>query len=287
MKKWIAVLTAVLVCLTLACCAGNGSSGTTDEDGNISNPSQSSLDTILSKGVLVVGTSPDYAPYEFINPNLSGQASIVGADMAFIRYVAEKMGVTIEIMEIEFDSIEIAVQTGSIDIGVAGYSYTDERAENFDLSDPYSSNPNGQRVLVRKGEEADYASADDFAGKRIAVQNASFQQKLAEEQLPDSAILVPITNLNDAVLMLLSKQVDGIAVDGGNGLAILNSHSEELGFAVFEFDFEDEVFVLMLRKDSPELLAEVNRIIKEVIDKNLFEQWYQEAVELQEELGVE
>ena len=280
MKKWIAIFIAVLLCLSLVCCTG----GNTTDD--VDAP-QNSFERIIQAGVLVVGTSPDYAPYEFINPNLTGQDAIVGADMAFIRYVAHQLGVEIDIKEIEFDSIEIAVQTGTIDIGVAGYSYTDERAENFDLSDPYSSNSNGQRVLVKKGEEGNYKTSEDFAGKRVAVQNASFQQKLAGEQLPDTAILVPITNINDAILMLLSDQVDAIAVDGGNGLAILNAHSDELAFAEFEFDFEDEVFVLMLQKDSPVLLEEVNRIIAEVVSQNLFEQWYQEAVELQQELGID
>jgi len=120
----------------------------------------------------------------------------------------------------------------------------------------------------------------------VAAQNASFQQKLASEQLPGAQI-IPVTNINDGILMLLSDQVDAIAVDGGNGLAILSSHSDELAFADFEFDFEDEVFVLMLQKDSAALLAEVNRIIAEVVNQNLFEEWYQQAVELQEQFGIE
>jgi len=279
MRKLFALLVCALLVLSVAACAKK------EDNGGTTTETTDSLQRIRDAGKLIVGTSPDYAPYEFKDPTKSGQDAIVGADILMMKYIAEQLGVELDIQEMEFDSIQIAVQTGAVDVGAAGFSVTPEREEAFDLTHAYMSNENGQKLLVMKGEEENYKTAEDFDGKKVAAQNSSFQETLARDQLAGAEI-VPVTNINDAILLLTSGQVDAVAVDGGNGESILTSHPE-LAFAAFEMTVEDENIVLMLKKDSGTLLEELNRIIDGIVAQGLFSDWYTEASELQKSLGVE
>ena len=141
------------------------------------------LAQIIESGKIVLGTSPDFAPWEFQDVS-SGTTEYVGSDIELAKYIAQRLGVELEIKPMEFGAILQALASDTIDMGISGFAYTEERAEAAGLSDPYNQNSAaGQGILVLKDQTADYNTAETFAGKKIAAQNASLQMQLVQAQL--------------------------------------------------------------------------------------------------------
>lgn len=143
----------------------------------------------------------------------------------------------------------------------------------------------GQGILILKEQADQYKSAEDFAGKKVAAQNGSLQYNLVTEQLPD-AVIEPITNLNDAVMMLTGGKIDAIASAVTSGEMYLQNY-EELAFSEFYFEIEDEGSVLGVPKGETELIEAINEILAEVNEQGLYEKWMEEAKELAKSLGLE
>ena len=169
------------------------------------------LGKVLAAGKITMGTSPDFAPWEFKDVS-SGTTEYVGADVELAKYIAEKLGVELEIKPMEFSAIQQAVTSGNIDMGISGFAYTDERAEAMGLSERYNVNTKkGQGLLVKKELASQYNTAESFAGKKVATQNATLQNKLATEQLPSDVQIQLVTNITDGVMMLTTGKVDALA----------------------------------------------------------------------------
>lgn len=282
MKKIAALVLVLIFALSLVACGEKPDDTNGDEPTGYANL----LEKVKGEGKLVLGVSPDYAPCEFIDPNKTGDDKYVGSDIEFAKYIAQELGVELVIMEMDFDSIQAAVQTGKVDIGISGFSWTAARAEVTELTDRYNTNDYGQGLLVLDGQQSDYATVEDFAGKTVAAQNASLQQTLCEDQLPDDVTIMPVTNVNDAVLMLQTGKVDAVAVSGENGEALCIAN-DGIAMADFQFEIENEGYVCMIKKGETEFLAEVNAIIADVVNQGLYTQWLADAQALQKELGVE
>ena len=244
------------------------------------------LAQIKEKGVITMATSPDFAPIEFIDPTKTGQESYVGSDVQLGYYIAEKLGVTLQIAAMDFSAVQAAVTTGDVDMAISGFAYTEERAQSMGLSDFYNAETEeGQGLLVLVEQKDQYTKAEDFNGKLIAAQNASLQYNLTAEQLPDAKIEV-ITNLNDAVMMLTSGKVDAVACSAEVAEGYAKNYSD-VCLCDFYFDFADEGNVLAVTKGEDELLAAINEILAEVNEQGLYTQWKAEATELADSLGIE
>ena len=126
------------------------------------------LDDILAAGKLVVATSPDWPPYEYIDDN----GDIVGTDILMVQWMAEQLGVELEIQPMAFDACLAAVGQKDVDLVVAGLTYDEERTNRMDLTGIYW-NEGDQGLLVKKGMAATYNSAEAFAGKTVAAQNGT------------------------------------------------------------------------------------------------------------------
>lgn len=245
-----------------------------------------SLDAIKAKGKLVVGTNPDFAPWVFKNVG-SGSSEVVGADVELAQYIADKLGVEMEMKSMEFSALLQACASDTIDLAVGGFAYTEERAEAAGLSHFYNyDSKKGQGLLVKKGEGSKYNTAESFAGTKIAVQNATLQYNLVDQQLPDDVTIQPVTSFTDGVLMVTNGKVDAIAVSGDNGAMLMKSYPE-VEMADFMFEYNDEGNVLVVKKGNNDLLNAVNEAIDEVNEQGLYAQWRDEAIELAESIGVE
>lgn len=273
MKKKIAVvMTMVLMCaLALTGC------GKKEE--------KNRLEKIKEAGKIVMVTSPDFAPMEFEDIS-SGETVYAGSDIELGKYIAEKLGVELEIKAMDFTAVQTAITTNSADMAISGFSYTDDRAESMELSIFFNQvGDGGQGVLVLKENLDQYKTAEDFAGKVVAAQNAALQYNLVESQLPD-AELKPITSLNDAVMMLINGKVDAIAVAGTNGENYAKNY-EEVAMSEFYFDYTEEGSVLAVPKGETELIEAINEILKEVNEQGLYEVWLEEAKVQAEALGLD
>ena len=248
--------------------------------------SQNRLEKILESGKLVLATSPDFAPLEFEDLS-SGEAQYVGSDIELAKYIAEKLGVELEISAMDFSAVQAAIPSGQADIAISGFARTEERAQNMELSTPFNiTEDGGQTVLVAKGQGANYTAAEDFSGLQIGAQNGSLQYNLVSSQLPEDVEIVPVGSLNDGVLMLETGKIDALASDLSNAELLLESH-DGIETTDFMFEYSSEGNVAAVKKGETELIEAVNEIIEEVNELGLYAQWKEEATELAKSLGLE
>ncbi len=248
--------------------------------------SQNRLEKIKESGKLVLATSPDFAPLEFEDLS-SGEAQYVGSDIELAKYIAEKLGVELEISAMDFSAVQAAIPSGQADIAISGFARTEERAQNMELSTPFNiTEDGGQTVLVAKGQGANYTAAEDFSGLQIGAQNGSLQYNLVSSQLPEDVEIVPVGSLNDGVLMLETGKIDALASDLSNAELLLESH-DGIETTDFMFEYSSEGNVAAVKKGETELIEAVNEIIEEVNELGLYDQWKDEATELAKSLGLE
>lgn len=265
MKKVFAIVLSILMMTGIF--AGCSAS----ESGSVSN-----VKTVAS-GKLTVALSPDFAPMEFVDPTKSGQDMYVGFDVTLAKYIAEQMGLELVIMPMSFDACQTAVYAGTVDMSITGFSWTEERAQNYNLSDYYHAGDNeDEQTLITLASNGDkFATAEALKGAKIGAQNASLQQSLTEEQLPDSE-LVLFTDLGTAVLQLKNGDFDCIAVADGNADAIIASNPE-IAKSGFNFVVDEKYTgnVILMQKGADELTAAVNEILKTASAH--YDAWYTDA----------
>lgn len=239
---------------------------------------ENSLEKVKSAGKIIIGTSPDYAPYEFPGPD----GKPVGADMELAQHIADQLGVALVIEELDFDGVLAAIATGKIDLALAGIDPTEERKGSMDFSDVYYNESN-QVLLIQKADLETYGSLAGLAGKTVAAQNGTVQETMVKEYLKDSKLEL-ITKVPDGVMMLLSKKVDAMALPNVVAEQYVSNYPD-LVIAPEKFPYNSIGIAAALTKDKPELLAAVNEIIKEVVEQQLFYGWMEEAVELNNSLN--
>ena len=125
------------------------------------------LDKIQERGELIVGTSPDFPPNEFIDSTKTGQAQYVGSDIELAKYIAKKMGVKLTIKASSFDTVLANLQTEEIDLAITGLAYTPARAQQMEMSIGYNLNEDtgGQAVIIAKKDADKYKKLTDLTGK--------------------------------------------------------------------------------------------------------------------------
>ena len=282
MKKFLAILMAALMLFSITACtssnepAAEPSPAPEAEGGEEAAEEQLTLEA----GKLLVAISPDFAPMEFVDTSKTGQDQYVGFDVTLSKFIAEQMGLELEIKPMSFDACQAAVQTNTVDMSISGFSYTPERAENFNLSDYYyaGDNETEQTIIVLKEDEGKWTKAEDYSGLTIAAQTASLQMNLVTSQLPSDCNIKEFSDLGTAVEALRSGIVDGVAVAYGNGEAIIASN-DAIAMSGFEFEVSEEAEnnVIMLNKDNDALLEKVNEILAIAYDNGYYGGWYEEA----------
>lgn len=244
--------------------------------------SQGVLDQIKADGVLYVTLSPDFAPMEFVDSSKDGQEQYVGFDVTLAKYIADYIGVDLVIEPMSFDACQTAVYTGSVPMSISGYSWTEERGENYEISDYYyaGDNETEQVILIKKTDADKYTSAEDFSGVDVGAQNASLQMNLLTSQLPD-ANPVTIGDLGVGVLELQNGSIEALAVAKGNAEMILDS-TPDLMICPWEFEVaaEYEANVILVTKGETALLNVVNKALAKAYADGLYGTWYEDAVAL-------
>ena len=150
MKKFAALFLVLILCLGLCAC---GSSGAASSSGSAK---------------LVLGTSADYKPFEFMYPNDKGELVYGGIDVSVAQFIADSTGKELQIENMSFDYLLASLQKGDFDIVIAAMEATDERKQSADFSDPYYTDVPAM-ILVRAAEVDQYTDMDSFAGKKAGV----------------------------------------------------------------------------------------------------------------------
>ena len=271
---------------TTSTAAADNSSGAAKLDLSSITGEGDKLDKILQAGVITCATSPDFAPNEFIDIS-SGETKYVGCDMELAQYIADSLGVKLEIVPMKFDAIKAAVTTGQVDMAISGLAYTEERAKNMQLSELFGNTDadEGQGIVILKENADKLKTADDFTGKTILAQNGSVQLDLTTTQLP-KANCTPIADVNNGAMEVITGQADGLTLDLAVAKVLITAH-KELAISDFKFEYESKGNVIGCTKGETKLVNALNMVVKEVNEKGLYKQWKDKAVELAKSLGVE
>lgn len=233
------------------------------------------------KTTLTVAISPDFAPMEFVDTSKTGQDQYVGFDITLANYLAQELGLTLELKAMSFDACQTAVQLGSVDMSISGFSWTAEREENYLLSDYYiaGENETQQSVITVKAKENTCKTQADFSGWKVGAQASSLQEQLVKDELiPAGAELVVYKSIDDAVLALQTGKIDALAVAHGNGEAII-ANNPDLAFTGFDFDVDPkyENNVILLNKSNTEMLEKVNQVLAKAMAAGVYDGWYEDA----------
>ena len=293
MNKVLAGLMAAGLLLTTGCAStsSNSSSSTSDwytgpgydklyeelgkADVDLSK-ADGKLKDILDKGQIVLATSPDYPPSEFVDD----QGNVKGSDIMLAQYIANSLGVDLKVETMDFNAVLTAVDTGKVDIGISGFGYKADRAEQFELSHGYqSSSAAAHHTLLVPAEKADeYKSLADFSGKKIDTQANSLQEMYVTDQIPD-ADLQKVSTLDQAILELQTGKIDAIALDSTTAKNYAET-SDGMFVSVYEkngveFDLsqyaDESGNVAAVKKGETSLIDAVNQVIDSLATSGKYE----------------
>ena len=228
----------------------------------------------------VVAMSPDFAPMEFVDLAKSGDDKYVGFDVLLAMYLAKEMNKKLVIKPMSFDACQAAVQSGQVDAAISGFSWTAERAKNYEITDWYEAGDNEtEQVLITTKENAGkFTTAESLAGKKVGAQGASLQELLVNEQLVTAGAEISLyTDLGLAVEALKTGKIDALAVAHGNGEAYISQNADSLDWAGFSFVVDDlyKNNVILLQKGDTELLATINAALAKAKAAGLYDTWYE------------
>ena len=276
MKKLAAAVMAAAMILSLAACGGSGSSassssapaGETKEAAGEEEMSGKTLEGIKSAGKLVMATSPDFPPFE----SLQADGSVVGIEVDLLQMVAEKLGVELEIAQMDFDSVIPGIQTGKFDVGVSGISVTEDRKENVLFTDPYCLA--AQAIVVVEGSEI--KSKADLEGKSVSVQTGT----TAELYTRDNGYDVKSYQANaDAELAVIKGKVDAWVIDDLTAAAMVAEYNAdaEKKLVILDEAMTTEPYALAFQLGSEDLVAAVNEALDGLVEDgtvaSLFEKY--------------
>lgn len=239
------------------------------------------LEQIKAKGKLVVGTEAQYAPYEFKDFD----ANFVGCDMWLAQQIADSLGVELVIVDMSFAGIIPAVQSGQVDLGIAAFTNTPERAEEIDFSDLYETS--AQLLIVKTGNADTYSTKEALAGQKVGAQKGTIQSQLIQSALPDSE-LFELEKYPALALEVQNGNIAGLVVDQAVGESLVANSNGELEVSNFEFSAEEASFgkSVVIAKGNEDLVAAVNEVVNKVTSDGSYQAAYDEAVALAATLGM-
>lgn len=260
MKKFVSLLLALLMIASLAAC------GKKANDNNDSNDSKT----------LIMGTSADYAPFEFMYKGKDGTMQYGGIDVSVGQYIAESMGKELKVENMSFDYLLPSLVKGDFDIVIAAMEADGDRLKSADFSDPYYTDL-PPAILVKASDAASYKTLADFSGKSVAAQTGTTKLDIVNEQLT-GANAVPLALVTDMVNELVNGKVDAILVDGAvakqyaetNKDLVIADASSELGAA--------QPYCVAVAKGDPKgLLPAINAAIAKMNEENKLESFISAA----------
>lgn len=211
--------------------------------------------TTVAEGILSMGTNAAFPPYEFYEGD-----TIVGIDADIARLIAEKLGLELEIQDMDFGSIVTAVQTGKIDMGMAGMTVNEERKKNVDFTESYAT---GVQVIIVP-EDSEITSPDSLSEEDylIGVQENTTGHIYCSDDYGEDRV-IPYTNGATAVQALVNGKVDCVVIDNEPAKHYVAANP---GLKILDTEYVTEDYAIAVSKDNPNLLEAINTALKELIE---------------------
>ena len=257
MKKLsIAMLSMVLAGSMLLTACGGGNTQATEDTGSDTQQSETAENT--EGGVLRMATNATFPPYEYYEGD-----EVVGIDPEIAAAIAEKLGMTLEINDMDFDPAIAAAQTGQADIVMEGLTVTDDRKEKINFTDSYAT---GVQVVIVP-EDSDIQSVDDLEGKLIGVQQGTTGDLYCSDTPENGGFgeenVQKFTSGPVAVEALKNGQIDCVVIDNEPAK---NYVAQNEGLKILDTEYVTEEYAIGISKDNPELLEQINAALQELRD---------------------
>ena len=276
MKKIFAMLLALAMILSCAACGGS------------SKAKDDLLGEIKAQGYIELCTEPYFAPYEFVDPSKTGDDQYVGVDIEIAKYVAEKIGVELRIVPLDFTAVLAGIADGKYDMAISAIAYSPSRAEAMRLSNVYKPNSGGYGFLTRTEDVDKYSSVEDLKDAVVITQSGSVQEALYNQNVKACKEFKLVANMTDGYLAVAEGKAD---------VCICSTESAQLyaeangGLAIPDFRFEVDpnmngTVVAMPLKGSESLLEVVNEAIAELNAQGKIDQWNEEYTAYAAQLGI-
>ena len=270
-KQVIALLTAAMMVGAMAGCGAGGSDTTTAADTTAAETTtagdtaaetdteaeaKDGAETTAAIGgegkVLVMATNAEFPPYEYHDGG-----DIVGIDVEVAEAIAGKLGMTLEVEDIAFDSIIPELESGKADIGVAGMTVNEDRLKNVDFTDPYTT---ASQVIIVK-EDSDIAGPDDLKGKYIGVQLGTTGDIYASDYEADGSTIERYNKGFEAVQAMQQGKIDAVVIDQEPAKVFV---SQNEGIKILDEALTVEEYAIAVKKGNTELLDQVNGALAEL-----------------------
>ena len=277
MKKnlWVKLGAGLAALSLLSACGGGAKADSNEDSGNHGE------DKIKSAGVLKVGTEAQYAPYEFKDAD----AKIVGADIALAQKIADDLGVKLEVVDMKFEGIIPAVQSGQVDMGIAAFSNTPERAKEVDFSNIYDKS---EQMLVVDAQNKDkYTSVDALSGLKVGAQKGTIQSNLITKELTKST-LFELDKFPALALEVQNGNIAGLVADASVAKSLISGSCGKLAAANFTFTSEAAKVgkAVVIKKGNSGLVDAVNKSVDAFVSDGSWDKAYAQAVKQAKSLGL-
>lgn len=254
MKRFLTPIVAGLLSLAiLAGCGGApqqpAASGNESEQNQVESQTPT-LDKIKAEGKLVIGTSPDYPPFE----TLDDQMNVIGFDIDVMQEVAKDLGVKLEIVQMDFGSLIEALKAGKFDIVAAGVTIDEKRQQQVDFSDPYIAGTDA--LIMHVDSNLKVNSLEDLKGLTIAAQLGTVQADALKEV--EGINVAEYDLFTTAATAVAAKQADGVFLNDVVANAFVQQNPDKLKIV---YQQPTAPVAYAVRKDSPDLKQAVNETL--------------------------
>ena len=276
MKKIFAIVLALAMILSCAACGGSSKA-----KGDL-------LEEIKAQGYIELCTEPYFAPFEFVDPSKTGDDQYVGVDIEIAKYIAEKIGVELRIVPLDFTAVLAGIADGKYDMAISAIAYSPYRAEAMRLSNVYKPNSGGYGFIIRTEDVDKYTSVENLKDAVVITQSGSVQESLYNQNVKACKEFKLVANMTDGYLAVAEGKAD---------VCICSTESAQLyaeangGLAIPDFRFEVDpnmngTVVAMPLKGSDSLLEVVNEAIAELNAQGKIDQWNEEYTAYAAQLGI-
>ena len=265
MKKAFTLILTLVMALSLVACGGGKEEAAENTYGTV------------AAGKLTVATSPDFAPYEFYAIAEDGTPSLAGFDMGLAQYIADYLGLKLEVVPMDFDGDQKEQANGSVDLGMAGLSPDPARMDAMDFSDIYYAGGQSFVTIAANADKFPDLASANTAGISVAAQIGSIQMDLANEYSADTEI-IPLPKVTDIIAELIAGKLDGAYIE----TAVAESYKVNYPdlHIVCDVPYDVEGSAVGVIKGNDALLAGVNEAIAAALADGSMDNFVAEANEL-------
>ena len=267
--KNLITLSLILVLSVSLCACGKKNTSSNKKD---------VLTTIKENKKITLATSPDYPPFEFLISE-NGQSKIVGFDIELAKEIAKKIGVELEIKQMDFDALIPALKSGQVDMVITGMSPNEERKKSVDFSDIYFEGKNA--VLVEEKNAQNFTDEQSLKDKKIGVQKGSTQEVYVKDVLKKTDYK-SLISIPDLVMDMKNNNIDAIILN--DKVAKLNEgkypNIKAVSLKLSNEGDEEKMAVAVKKGDNKEFLEQINSVIKELNENKKFDKMIEKATEM-------